>query len=507
MSAAGHFLLIKKMIKISNLFLTLFFFFPILAEEQFAFSHNELKKAIEHTLNFNEISVIEFIRYVSRISDVNFIYNQNELNFNVTLSSGKSSTPDAIVDALVQLLKIHGFKTKKHDQYYFIYKSDDPNVGEGLARKTSKELQFFTYKLQYTQGGEIQETLKKISSEIKGETKEQQYLLNAIHSLQWVKSTNSFFFSCDQETAQRMNQIIDSLDVPLRQVFIEVLVIETDVKNILDFGLEWATGGVFQNKVGFGTGNFPVSKSPFSEIMKGIGPSSPPTGLSQVPLGRGFDLGVIGDIITHKGKSFLTLGTLVSALQADGDSTIILNQKIITQDNKNSKIFSGDNIPFTGSVVQTISGGQQTSANVEYRDVGVSLSITPVLGEGNMITLNIEEEITEAVNDDVNHTPTATVSGIRTSKTNMVTQAHVPDNHFLVLSGMARNAKRKEKTGIPCLGGLPLIGALFSRTVDRDEKKNIIIFVRPRIIHSEEEYQELSGEEKSKTPAYPSEEE
>ena len=207
-------------------------------------------------------------------------------------------------------------------------------------------------------------------------------------------------------------------------------------------------------------------------------------------LGNGFDLGVIGDIIRHKGKSYLTLGSLVSALQMDGDSTIVLNQKIITQDNKNSTIFVGDNIPFTGSVIQTIGQTQQTAANIEYRDIGVNLSITPMLGEGDVITLDINEEITESMGDL--HNSSSAVNGIRTTKANMVTHVHIPDKHFLVLSGMARNAKSHHKSGIPCLGGLPVIGAAFSKTKERDEKRNIIIFVRPHIIHSFEDYRKLS---------------
>jgi type III secretion protein C len=224
--------------------------------------------------------------------------------------------------------------------------------------------------------------------------------------------------------------------------------------------------------------------------MKGINATNTPQGLSQIPIVPGFDLGVIGDIITHKGTSYLSLGSLVSALQLDSDSTIVLNQKIITQDSKNSKIFVGDNIPFTGSVVTTVGQSQQTTANIEYRDVGVSLNITPKLGEGDIITLSLDEEITEAVYDPP--TVNANVNGIRTTKTNMATHVHVPDKHFLVLSGMIRNAKARHKTGIPCLGGIPWIGALFSRTKKEDEKRNVIVFVRPQIIHSFEDYRKIT---------------
>lgn len=310
--------------------------------------------------------------------------------------------------------------------------------------------------------------------------------------MQWVKATNSLLCSADPETLEALKKLIGSLDVPLRQVFIEVLVIETDARKASEFGLEWAAGGKLFDKVGFGVGSFGHHRvePPFAKTMQAIGPNVTPSGLGQIPIGSGFDLGVIGDIVLHRGKSFLSLGSLVSALEADGDSTIVLNQKIITQDNKNSKIFVGDNIPFTGSVVQTVGQSQQTTANIEYRDIGVSLSITPMLGESDVITLDIDEEITESVGDMMNSS--TSVNGIRTTKTNMATHVHVPDKHFLVLSGMARNAKTQHKSGVPFLGRIPLIGSIFSKTKKQDERRNILIFVRPHIIRSMEDYQSVS---------------
>jgi type III secretion protein C len=351
------------------------------------------------------------------------------------------------------------------------------------------------YKLQYHEGSEIVDSLKKMAVELSATSSTPDDFLQAIQGLQWVKGTNSLLFSGLPDTIQQMQHVISSLDVPLRQVFIEVLVVETDVKKSLDFGLQWAASGQINGKVGFGSSSIaPTSSNHFPSSLQAMSPLSGATpSLSQIPAVPGFDLGVIGDIILHKGRSFLTLGSLVSALQADGDSTIVLNQKIITQDNKHSKIFVGDNIPFTGSVVQTIGQGQQTTANIEYRDVGVSLSITPMLGEGDVITLDLDEEITEAVDDHGFSSMASSVGGIRTTKTNMLTHVHVPDKHFLVLSGMIRNAKSTYKAGVPCLGSLPYLGALFSKNKRMDEKRNIIIFVRPQIIHSFKDYEKITS--------------
>jgi type III secretion protein C len=470
-------------------------------------SAEEVQEAT-HDIYFPEVPIAEFIRFVSKISHENFIFDNSQLQFNVSFSSGKAVRSEHILQALIQLLRVHGFAVMREDNYYVVHKirEAEGETGEGgfspdkLLASTGfypggkEKFQFSVFKLQYHSGSEIQEAIKKIAADLKNQPSTPQKLIDAIHSMQWVKSTNSLLCSGDKETMESLKELVDSLDIPLRQVFIEILVIETDVKKSLDFGLQWAAGGEYKGKFGFGMGNFSPDHrgSTFAHALQGIDAVHPPSGMNQIPVGSGFDLGVIGDIIMHKGRSFLSLGSLVSALQADGDSTIVLNQKIITQDNKNSTIFVGDNIPFPGSVVQTIGPSQQTTANIEYRDIGVSLSITPMLGDGDIITLDLDQEISEALNTPSFSSGNTTVNGIRSTKTNMVTHVHVPDKHFLVLSGMIRNTKMRHKSGIPCLGSIPWIGAAFSKTRKEDEKRNIIIFVRPHIIRSFEDYERVT---------------
>lgn len=456
----------------------------------------------EHHINFNDVPAIEFIRFVSKISHANFIFDHRELGFNITMSSGKALTSEEVVEALVQVLRVHGFAVSAEGNYYVVHRYTPEEIKNGVhIKKTDlaldklvagdipsmnhSDLEFATYKLRYHQGDEIEGALKKIASDMSARADRPIKLIEAIQTIQCVKATNSLFFTGDQKTVQSLDKLIKTLDIPRRQVFIEVVVLETDAKKTTEFGLQWMGGGKFKDKISFGSGNFPGKGGSLFNAGQAIHGGAG-HGLEQIPMGRGFDLGIIGDIILHKGKTFLTLGSLVSALEMDGESTIVLNQKIITQDNKNSKIFVGDNIPFTGSVVSTIGSSQQTTANIEYRDVGVALSITPMLGEDDIISLDITQEITEAVDDHM--ASTVEVEGIRTTKTNMSTLAHVPDNHFLVLSGMARNAKSLQKSGIPCLGGLPVLGAAFSKNKRLTEKRNVLIFVRPHIINAFEDY-------------------
>jgi len=356
---------------------------------------------------------------------------------------------------------------------------------------------FLVYKLQYHKGDEIQVALKQIAKNMEQQgTKVDPGLLSAVQSVQWIEITNSLLCSGPQDTIEKLKELIKNLDVPLKQVFIEMLVIKTEMSNLLSFGLDWGGKFKYKNKVGASTGNFPAlqggqtnlfNQDPFAKGLNSVnGTTITPDPNSMIPFQSGFDFGVIGDIIMHKGKSFLSMGSLINALQNDNQVTTIMTPKIIAQDGKTSKIFSGENIPYVGSWVTTTgANGANTvqSQNLEYRDIGVGLTITPVLGNADTVTLDIQlDQSTELAN-----VPLGTsnqISGITTAKTNMSTTVHIPDKKFLILSGMVLESKTRTKTGIPCLGGLPLIGAAFSTNNDSTSRDNIVIFIRPHIINS-----------------------
>lgn len=382
---------------------------------------------------------------------------------------------------------------------------------------------FLVYKLQYHKGGEITSALKQIATDLasSGPTANQA-LLSAVNSIQWISITNSLIASGNQETLTKLRTLIENLDIPLKQVFIEVLVIQTTMTNAQSFGLQWGGKAQYKDRFALGTNNLPIQPGgqPTSNPMPGLSavngsifpdaalmiPPGSPVGLQTLkglaPF-PGFDLGVIGDIILHKGRSFISLGSLVNALQTDSDSTVVLNPKIIAQDNNNSTIFVGQNIPFTSAVVQNqIAGtaGSLSTVNIEYRDVGVNLSITPIMGNNDDITLQIVNDLTQQtaqslVLGGVNNT--GNITGLQTTHTNMSTRVTVPDKHFLVLSGMIQDTNNHFKSSIPCLGGLPLIGAAFG-TNDRTRlKNNIVIFIRPEIITSFGDYDRITDHQEN----------
>lgn len=399
-------------------------------------------------------------------------------------------------------------------------KFDVPNGDDKTALPAIESIDntsFLIYKLQYHQGNEIVTALKQIGVDLgKAQNSSNQNLLSAINSLQCVNVTNSLLASGEAETLGKLKELIENLDIPLRQIFIEVLVLETSLTNTQNFGLQWGGKMNFMNRFGMATGNFPVSAAQggttYGTNSPNIGPSinalnptpittssngTPPPG---IPFTSGFDLGVIGDIIMHKGKSFLSLGSLVNALQIDNDSQVILNPKIITQDNRTSTIFVGNNVPFVGSTSQISGAGSNNTTNVEYRDIGFNLTITPTIGNNDIVTLDISNDISEVI-APLQNSPGATtstgVTGITSSHTTMSTRVHVPDQHFVVLTGMIQDTKTHFKSQIPCLGGIPVIGLAFSENDRLDNKQNVIIFVRPHIVNTYKEYKAITDRQEA----------
>ena len=400
------------------------------------------------------------------------------------------------------LISGHDEETKK--VYDLLESFDTPRASgskDDTTIETVSDASFLIYKLQYHPGDEIRTAIRQIGTDLE-RTNTNSDLGKAIQTLQWIEVTNSLVATGSPESLGKLKELIRSVDIPLKQVFVEVLVIQTQNADQLEFGLHWGSQGTYKNKFSYGMYNQPVDTTSnldplaaFNTNIQKLTTTTTPTG-QMIPISSGGDLGVIGDLILHKGKTHLALGSLVNAIKNDGDSTIVMNQKIITQDNKMSTIFSGQNIPYTGSLVTNSGSNTVKTANLEYRDVGIRLSITPVVGNNDVITLMIEEDISEDVtNGQGNSFTPDQVQGIKTSKNTTKVVVSVPDKSFLVLSGSIQDSNTRNKTGIPCLGGLPLVGAAFSEKSHFRSVSNIVFFVRPQIIKSFDVYSEITQQQ------------
>jgi type II secretory pathway component GspD/PulD (secretin) len=364
--------------------------------------------------------------------------------------------------------------------------------GESPAPKEG--FSFLVYKLQYHQGNEIIDAMQTIAQDIRKfqtdqKTTEPNALLETIASIQWLKITNSLLMSGTTTNLEKIKGLVKKLDIPLQQVFLEVLIIRTSMTDVLNFGLRWGAAGNLLEKFSTAFGLFPTNGNfsnlnNFGNSVATAGKTVP--GPSAVGFANGFDLGMIGDIIFHKGKSFLTLGALAAALQSDNQQADIQTHKIIGQDNQPAHIFSGINRPFdlsTFTQTPTASGGgSTTTATNEYRDVGFDLQITPIIGGDDVISLVIDQNFSESTAATLTDTTNTVVT-----KQITTTRARVPNNHFVAISGVLKDTRSRSKTGIPCLGGLPVVGALFSDTSRTNDKDNLIIFIRPQLVTQDQQ--------------------
>ena len=147
------------------------------------------------------------------------------------------SSPDQIVQALVRILQVHQLQIEREGRYIIIQKGEGAYSSAVLAESadsafygtSATKSSLSVYKLQYHEGSEIVDALKQMAADVSGQQGLSPQVLQAIGTLQWVKMTNSLLFSATGRATQEMEKIISSLDAPLKQVFIEILVIETEI--------------------------------------------------------------------------------------------------------------------------------------------------------------------------------------------------------------------------------------------------------------------------------------
>lgn len=372
---------------------------------------------------------------------------------------------------------------------------------------------FYIHKLQYRRGDVVLAQLQQIGSSLQF-TKGNDELIEAINTVQWLQDVKSLVITGTPLYLEKVRELVEQIDIPLRQVYIEMLILDTTVDDSLNFAVNWASrfgGGNQAGSQGFTSGASPLQGAMDSTGVTGLGGSRPnispnvdpntllPFNDRKVPDPRtlakqaGFSLGVIGQNIIHKGLGieFNSIGALVTALHTRNISNIILNPKIITEDNVPAQIFVGITTPFKTQSVSNDQGSIITN-NFEYRDVGTSLQVTPHLHNSDLITLDIFEERSSLASTPASTGNSNTVIGPTTSKNSTKTTVHVPNGFFVIISGMIEDNIDRNRQQVPCLGSAPLIGGAFSDKGTRDAKRNLMIFIRPLIIDTDEEYQNLT---------------
>lgn len=298
------------------------------------------------------------------------------------------------------------------------------------------------------------------------------------------ESTNSLVIIATRDQFQVIESVIDKLDIPRKQVFVEAVILEmaTDDANSagLSFhaGSENARGGnnIYSAQVGGSSSILPGTDLLSGAAVGVFGPSI------DVPLGAGGGEDGAG----AQTVSIPAFGVVLNALQSNAAVNIVSTPNVLTMDNEEAKIVVGRNVPFPVGQSQTSFG--VPIINFQREDVAITLKVTPQINESDYVTLETFLEIQEIEGDIAG---TAESGGPTTSKRSVENTIVVKDNQTIVVGGLISETENETETKIPILGDVPLIGALFRGKTKQSRKTNMMIFLTPHIIDEPADLEEI----------------
>ena len=293
-------------------------------------------------------------------------------------------------------------------------------------------------------------------------------------------TTNTLIITASEAVYRNLRVVIDQLDVRRAQVYIESLIVEVSAKKAAEFGIQWL------GLTGNSTSNYRVGAASVSSTDNIAALAAAAKGGTVPSVGAGLTLGVFRQI-----NGALGLGALARALESDDGTNILSMPNLITLDNEEARIIVGQNVPFITGQYTTQASGGGTGVNpfqtVERKDVGLSLRVRPQISEGGTVKMAIYQE-TSAVQSTTN------TAGIITSKRSIDTNVLVDDGQIVVLGGLIEDTLEDGNERVPGLGDLPVVGNLFKYQKRNRTKTNLMVFLRPTIIRSNEQSLSVSGD-------------
>ena len=303
------------------------------------------------------------------------------------------------------------------------------------------------------------------------------------------KATNSLIIRAERQDYVVIKDIIEKLDIQRAQVLVEGVIMEMSVKKANSLGTELSGLNVpddANDRVGFGATTFPPSSSSGGLLQQmAANPLSTPTGVV---------LGVAEGTLTWGGTTYLNIGALVRALEQDTDVNILSTPHLLTMDNEEARIVVGEERPFLKSSMSTATGAvNPTQTNTyEFKDLGLTLKITPHITQGEYIKLKILQELKSFVSE-------AETGAVTSTKRETETTVQVKNRETVVISGMIQDEQRGGKNQVPCLGSIPVLGWAFKAREQSANKLNLLILIKPSIIRTAEELRALTKQKRQES--------
>ncbi|MEF8824272.1 MAG: type II secretion system secretin GspD [Desulfohalobiaceae bacterium] len=297
------------------------------------------------------------------------------------------------------------------------------------------------------------------------------------------KASNSLVITAKKEEFQALKSVIDELDQPRAQVYVEAAIMEVSADTSLNVGINWQ-GAAELGDEGIALGS--VNQAP----------GSSPQGIAQsFAQSQGASLGVLSFPFNFKGNTYYNLSSFIQASQTDNKVNIISTPQLLTMENEQAKVVVAENRPFITSREISTDTDREFS-NIEYKDVGVTLKVTPQINEKGSVKMDIYQEVSRVEQKALD-------SGIGaktpvTSKRTAETRVEVRDGQTAVIAGLIEEKSSQVDTGVPILSQIPGLGWLFKQRTQSESKKNLMVFLTPKVVRSEQDMQSIWSDKKKR---------
>lgn len=384
---------------------------------------------------------------------------------------GRGGQPPQIMsDSRLNILLVRADKATRKEIQRLVTELDQP-----VERSATTQV----FYLRHAKAAEMATLLQAMAGE-EAAAKTETAKGNRKTLIQAHESTNALVVAGNPDQLREMRLLVDQLDIRRAQVLVEAIIVEISDSQARDLGVQWLM--VDQN-----SGSIPLVSSNFTG-NQGLGSiaAGAVTGGTEGALGALAGLQGITAGVGRLSSSGISFGVLLNAIQSNTNFNILSTPSILTLDNAEASILVGQEVPFvTGSTAGDNNSNPFTT--IQRKEVGVRLQITPQINDGNSVRLEILQEVSN-IEDSV------TASDIITNKREIKTTVMADNNDIIVLGGLIREDETETLRKVPLLGDIPFLGALFRSTSVSREKRNLMIFIKPQILHDRDSLAKLSSE-------------
>jgi general secretion pathway protein D len=292
---------------------------------------------------------------------------------------------------------------------------------------------------------------------------------------------NALLVYATQQDMKTIKDIVAKLDVLLPQVLIESVIMDVSLGNSWNFGVSVAqnpksfSGGTPPNSYS-GGGGFNNGQSFFDFVNSTLGTNSTP--ISNSAFGNS-----LGSGLSYFGNLGPTWDVAVAAAAADNSVSIVQRPRIQTSQAKEAQFFVGSTVPYVTSVYYNSGIGGGPSSSYSQLQVGISLDVTPFINPNGLVVMDISQEI-----DDFNGS--TFIQGVgnvpNTDKRSLSSEVAVRDRDTIILGGFIRSEKDKNRSGVPVLQDIPILGNLFSSRTSNKTRSELLVLMRPTVLKTPE---------------------